>query len=176
MRILLLIILFFGSCADKETSSQTKSESQLESVSLEMTAETNINKVNETTPEPILVSYDKGLDLILVETSFENTIYRILDNGEESLDYEAIYWDSNNNQYYTIENDITLIYPIPTTNTNFIYNLDESNQLEPVFDESLREIFPDTKAPLLYIGSISPLERLYLDPTNQQYYIKKLQF
>ncbi|MGL4560961.1 MAG: hypothetical protein ACRCV0_01560 [Brevinema sp.] len=186
MRILLLIILLFGSCADKETSSQTKSESQLESVSLEMTVETNTNKVDE----PILVSYDKGLDLILVQTSFENTISLILGNREEGLDYEAIYWDSNNNQYYTIENDILFLTPFAISDTyvslspatyspsmtHFVYTLDETKQLEPIFDESLREIFPNTDAPLLYIGSISPLERVYLDPTNQLYYIKKLQF
>ena len=38
----------------------------------------------------------------------------------------------------------------------------------------MKEIFTNTGSPLLYIGSISPLERVYLDPTNQEYYIKQL--
>ena len=38
----------------------------------------------------------------------------------------------------------------------------------------MKEVFTNTGAPFLYIGSISPLERVYLDPTNQEYYIKRL--
>ncbi|MGL5955343.1 MAG: hypothetical protein ACRC0X_01870 [Brevinema sp.] len=137
-------------------------------------AKLSISNVNLSLP--IEVSYDKGLDLMLVDTDFRWIISRILANRDEGLTYSAVYWDKNNNRYYTIYNDITLLYPIAVSNINFIYTIDETKQYEPVFDSSLKEIFPDTDAPFLYLGSISPLERLYLDPTNQVYYIKKLTF
>ncbi|MGL4562827.1 MAG: hypothetical protein ACRCVW_03120 [Brevinema sp.] len=135
-----------------------------------------MDKLQAQNPDATVARYDKELDLMLVETSFKDTLLRILDNRDEGLDYEAIYWDSNNNTYYFVSNSITMLYPIPSTNTNFIYTIDQEKQHEPIFDSSLKEIFPDTKTPLLYIGSISPLERVYLDPTNQNDYIKKLQF
>ncbi|MGL5955258.1 MAG: hypothetical protein ACRC0X_01430, partial [Brevinema sp.] len=122
---------------------------------------------------PIEVSYDKGLDLMLVDTSFigvqQNT-------AAEVYHYQAIYWDSNDNIYYNVTNTRLFGYPIIVSNTNFLYTIDEEKQYEPVFDSSLKEIFPDTQASLLYLGSVTPLERVYLDPTNQVYYIKKLTF
>ncbi|MGL4394139.1 MAG: hypothetical protein ACRCS8_02840 [Brevinema sp.] len=176
--LILMTVLILGACSEKKTSSKTS----------EVAVSTN--EVSHTNIEPIEVSYDKGLDLILVETSFKGTIPRILDNRDEGLDYQAIYWDSNNNSYYIIEDDNVFLRPLaisdtytqlspstyPPLKTNFTYTIDETKQLEPVFDDSLREVFPNTGAPLLYIGSISPMERVYLNPTNQLYYIKKLKF
>ncbi|MGL4389139.1 MAG: hypothetical protein ACRCTJ_07090, partial [Brevinema sp.] len=99
----------------------------------------------------------------------------ILKRYLEKATYEAVYWDSNNNAYYLVTNKRTFCHPI--TNTNFVYALNNPNQIEPVFYSNYQEIFTNTGAPLLYIGDLSsPLERVYLDPTNQVYYIKQLTF
>ncbi len=163
MKYLIILVLLTMSCTDKKQITADP-----------IVVEPIIAEVPK--PEPIKLSYDKGLDLMLVDTSFNSTISCILRNADEGLEYYAVYWDTNHDSYYIVSNDIVLLYPIPVTNTNFVYTVDESKQIEPVFDSSLLEIFPDTKAPLLYIGSVSPLERVYLDPTNQQYYIKYLTF
>ncbi|MGL4561610.1 MAG: hypothetical protein ACRCV0_04900, partial [Brevinema sp.] len=95
MRIyLLLIILLFGSCGYYKKYKELASPLSLYSTTNAIT--TNTVEVIETTPEPILVSYDKGLDLILVDTSFDDTISSILGKYLEGWEYEAIYWDSNN--------------------------------------------------------------------------------
>ena len=164
MKYLIILILFITSCTDKKQTTEP------------IVIEPKPIIAEVIKPEPIKLSYDKGLDLMLVDTSFNSTISCILRNADEGLEYYAVYWDTNHDSYYITSNDIVLLYPIPVTNTNFVYTVDESKQIEPVFDSSLLEIFPDTKAPLLYIGSVSPLERVYLDPTNQVYYIKYLTF
>ena len=160
MKYLILLLLFITSCTDKK---QTTEPVVIEPIIAEVIK-----------PEPIKLSYDKGLDLMLIYSSFYNSLHQILKNAEEGLGYSAIYWDSNNNTYYTIDKSGTLVYPISVTNTNFIYTLDEEKQYEPVFHLAMKEVFTNTGSSLLYIGSVSPLERVYLDPTNQQYYIKEL--
>ena len=112
---------------------------------------------------------------MLVESSFNSVLSDLLGGVGKLGFYNVVYWDSNNNTYYTVTNKFLFDRPIPVTNTNFVYALNNPNQIEPVFYPDYQEIFPDTKAPLLYIGDLSsPLERVYLDPTNQVYYIKKL--
>ncbi len=126
----------------------------------------------------INLSYSNSLDITLVETKFLNTIKDLLGISEYDFTspYSAIYWDSHNNTYYAVTNYDVFNYPIPVSNTNFAYALNNPNQIEPVFYPEYQEIFPDTKATLLYIGDLSsPLERVYLDPTNQVYYIKRLE-
>ncbi len=137
-------------------------------------------------PEPIKLSYDKGLDLMLVYTRFkmwdwelselrkDSTVFD--DDGEAVGYYMATYWDTNTHIYYTVMNAVVNKYHSldPVTNIQFEYTIDEQKQHEAVFHPTMKEIFRDTKAPFLYIGSITPLDRVYLDPTNQVYYIKHL--
>ena len=160
---LIILVLLTMSCTDKK-----------------QIAEPIIAEVPK--PEPIKLSYDKGLDLMLVDTQFkmwdeeisalrkDPTVFD--DSGEVNGLYEATYWDTNTHTYYIVINDHYRFNRI--TNVQFEYTIDEQKQYEAVFHPTMKEIFRDTKAPLLYIGSISPLERVYLDPTNQNYYIKHL--
>ncbi|MGL5955555.1 MAG: hypothetical protein ACRC0X_02970 [Brevinema sp.] len=183
-RSVLILLLIISGCTEKKAQAVEKPIPEPVKVApMKIYNNANLNPIfaklsisNVNLSLPIEVSYDKGLDLMLVDTDFRWIISRILANRDEGLAYSAIYWDKNNNRYYTIYNDIALLYPIAVSNINFVYTIDETKQYEPVFDSSLKEIFPDTQASLLYLGSISPLERLYLDPTNQVYYIKKLTF
>ena len=121
------------------------------------------------------LSYSNNLDIMLVESSFNSVLSDLLGGIGPLGFYNAVYWDSNNNTYYAVTNKFLFDRPIPVTNTNFVYALNNPNQIEPVFYPDYQEIFPDTKAPLLYIGDLSsPFERVYLDPTNQVYYIKHI--
>ena len=121
------------------------------------------------------LSYSNNLDIMLVESSFNSVLSDLLGGIGPLGFYNAVYWDSNNNTYYAVTNKFLFDRPIPVTNTNFVYALNNPNQIEPIFYPDYQEIFPDTKAPLLYIGDLSsPFERVYLDPTNQVYYIKHI--
>ena len=163
MKYLIILILLTMSCTDKK-----------------QIAEPIIAEVPK--PEPIKLSYENDLDLMLVDTRFEIWDWELSelrkdptvfdDDGESHGSYDVTYWDTNTHTYYVTTNDVDGLDPI--TNIQFEYTIDEQKQYEAVFHPSMKEIFRDTKAPLLYIGSISPLERVYLDPTNQVYYIKRL--
>lgn len=136
-----------------------------------------MEKLQEENPNATPVRYDKGLDIILVESSFDYVQKRVLNPTLDARpSYEAVYWNSNNNAYYLVTNKYTFCDPISVSDTNFVYSIDETKQHEPVFYSDYKEIFPNTKASLLYLGSISPLERVYLDPVNQLYYMKLLVF
>ena len=185
-----LIILFITSCTDKKQIAEPiVVEPIIEEVIEPETLFTNtiVSDIDTTDPsytppEIIKLSYDKGLDLMLVDTRFQTWDYDIselrkdptvFDNGGEAHGfYMATYWDTNAQTYYVVTN----IYDwSPITNQSFEYTIDEQKQYEAVFYPMMKEVFAETKAPLLYIGSISPLERVYLDPTNQEYYIKYLE-
>ena len=158
---LILILLLTMSCTDKK---QTPEPIVLEPI---------IEEVIEL--GPIKLSYDKGLDLMLIDTVFTywNTWYLEFfqkpdDNPAQG--YWATYWDTNTHTFYGVTN----IYEFISTNSNFMYTIDKSKQSEALFHPSMKEVFTNTGSSLLYIGSVSPLERVYLDPTNQVYYIKQL--
>ncbi|MGL4677612.1 MAG: hypothetical protein ACRCWI_08125 [Brevinema sp.] len=138
MKYLLIVLLIIGGWADNKAQTVARKELITESI----------------LKAPIEVSYDKGLDLILVDiTSFE-----------------AAYWDSNNNIYY-ISTQNTYI---PVSKNNFLYTVDNDKQKEPTLYPDIPELFSDTVPLLPYLGSISPLERVYLDPIKQRYHIKTL--
>ncbi|MGL4560697.1 MAG: hypothetical protein ACRCV0_00205 [Brevinema sp.] len=104
---LLLIILLFGACADKQTPSHTKSEIQAESVSLETTIETNINSNESINPseDPFSIYFYKGQHLVKVQELFNPS-----SNG-------GIYWDSNKNIYFAMGTTVTNIEnPIEISN------------------------------------------------------------
>ena len=207
MKYLILLVLLTMSCTDK-TQGHSPREYSPEEFARSLVMRTNspkpiieeviepetlftntivnsaVNTIDPsyTPPEIIKLSYDKGLDLMLVFTRFEIWDYdvselrkdpTVFDNdGEAHGFYEATYWDTNAQTYYVVTN----IYDwSPITNQSFEYTIDEQKQYEAVFYPMMKEVFAETKAPLLYIGSISPLERVYLDPTNQEYYIKYLE-
>ena len=158
---LIILVLLTMSCTDKK---QTTEPVVIEPIIAEVPK-----------PEPIKLSYSNSLDIMLVESSFQRAQRYIIERYLEKSIYNAVYWDSNNNTYYAVTNKFLFDRPIPVTNTNFVYTVDKSKQIEPVFYPDYQEIFPDTKAPLLYIGDLSsPFERVYLDPTNQVYYIKHI--
>ncbi len=163
MKFLIILFLFVG-CADKkEQETQTT---------------TTIPQTNTTIPQidtPIELSYDRGLELVLVDTMFTDWHTWYLDFSKEPDDnpaqgYWATYWDTNTHTFYGVTN----IYEFMTTNSNFTYTINENKQFENLLHPSMEEKFTNTGSPLLYIGSTTPLERIYLDPTNQQYYIKQL--
>ena len=166
MKYLIILILFITSCTDKKVTTEP------------VVVEPIIAEVPK--PEPIKLSYDKGLDLMLVDTSFHQWNELMLQYeedgiwGEKLTFYYAMYWDTNTQTYYGVTNNNSVYGFIPITNMQFEYTIDEQKQHETVFYPTLKEVFTNTGASLLYLGSISPLERVYLDPTNQVYYIKYL--
>ena len=86
--------------------------------------------------EPIIASYD-----------IETKLLRLADIGEN----KSVYWESNNNVYYgsismTKTNNITYQFN-PIKATNYIY-----------YDE-----YVYISQPYFYIGSLSLLERVYID-------------
>ena len=130
-----------------------------------------------TPPEITKLSYDKGLDLMLVNTYFQSWLGEVLDTQQNGrvVGYHAMYWDTNTQTYYGVTNNYDWYHGAPITNMQFEYvSNNKKKQQEDVFYPTMKEIFTNTGAPFLYIGSISPLERVYLDPTNQEYYIKYL--
>ena len=171
MKYLIILILLTMSCTDKKQIT--------ESIVVEPII------AEEIEPGPIKLSYDKGLDLMLVYTRFQwwdeevselRKDPTVFDNyGEVTGYYEATYWDTNTQTYYIVTNNYDWHDGSPITNQSFEYTIDEQKQHETVFYPTMKEIFTNTGAPFLYIGSISPLERVYLDPTNQEYYIKYLE-
>ena len=179
---LIILVLLTMSCTDKTQ------EYSPEEFARSLAARKNVPEpivAEAPKPDPIKISYDKGLDLMLVYTRFkmwdeEVSELRkdptVFDNyGEAHGYYQATYWDTNTHTYYIITDCYDWYHGSPITNQSFEYTIDEQKQHETVFYPTMKEIFAETKAPLLYIGSISPLERVYLDPTNQEYYIKYLE-
>ncbi|MGL4561481.1 MAG: hypothetical protein ACRCV0_04245, partial [Brevinema sp.] len=161
--------------------------------------ETNTNEVSE----PLIASYNKGLDLMLVQHNFENWYGDMLDdlcgiydnNYESPSSYRALYWDNNKNIYYGVKKFIE---------TNYIkYNLSNikpEKRLNNVASEkfTLQQVLEKqnwhsnnqygifsnnninnekskaTPAEFIYVGSLSELERVYLDIGNNIQYIKQL--
>ena len=178
---LIILILLTMSCTDKKQITEP------------IVIEPIIEEVIE--PEPVIASYDKGLDLILINSNFELWYEDILLKrncpsagvfSASSLDYMAIYWQSNNNTYYK-----ATMYK---TN-NIIYTLDTNQQDDKIFLPYLREYFSDkqmnetkeflisssliatnfSKSKLYYTGSISDYKRVYIDIVNNIQYLKNLE-
>ena len=186
---LIILVLLTMSCTDKK---QITADPIIEEVIEPEILFTNtiVNSDVDTTdpsytpPEIIKLSYDKGLDLMLVDTSFKQWHGEVVGyekaNQEEKgnwgryYGYYAMYWDTNTQTYYGVTNNYDWYHGTPITNMQFEYTIDETKQYEAVFYPTIKEVFTNTGATFLYIGSISPLERVYLDPTNQIYYIKYL--
>ena len=171
MKYLIILVLFITSCTDKK---QTAEPVVVEPITPKAPSSPKITKL----------SYDKGLDLMLVDTFFKQWHSEVVGyekaNQEEKgnwgryYGYYAMYWDTNTQTYYGVTNNYDWYHGTPITNMQFEYTIDETKQYEAIFYPTMKEIFTNTGASLLYIGSISPLERVYLDPTNQIYYIKYL--
>ena len=107
-------------------------------------------------PEPIVASYD-----------IVPKLFRLADIGEN----KSIYWNSNSNIYYssismTKTNNITYQFN-PMKATNYIY-YDEK------FEYNNEYVY--ISQPYIYVGSISLLERIYIDTNNPpQQYLKTLE-
>ena len=148
------------------------------------TFSTNINQ------KPIVASYDKGLDLILIDAQFKYWYRDLLvdldgqfppppENIEGPYPYCATYWNSNNNTYYHSR--------IRKTN-DIQYSLDTNQQYETLLYSGLLEYFSAEDLPILtngtlsnladtyflYAGSISETERLYINSVNNDQYLKIL--
>ncbi|MGL4561152.1 MAG: hypothetical protein ACRCV0_02530, partial [Brevinema sp.] len=140
MRIYLLLItvLILGACADKQTLSQTKSEIQAESVSLETNAETvSTNEILVSEFELLYPSYEKASNLVIIS-------YR----ADVAENLKIVYWDSNNNTYFR---SIKL-----ETNTNLTFWLDEQKSDNHFyFDEEKSEYGK-------YLGALSSNQLVYL--------------
>ena len=163
MKYLILLLLFITSCTDKK-----------------QITEPIIAEVIE--PEPVIASYDKGLDLILIGSTYRYWYSELLldragffdpDWIEQARDYAtSYYWDSKDNTYYMSH--------MQTTN-DIIFTIDTNLQYETLYDPYFIEKYVETNsnnivyAEILYVGSITPLERVYYDPTNNVQYIKELQ-
>ena len=186
MKYLIIIILFITSCTDKkQTAEPIVIEPIIEEVIEPEILFTNtiVNSDVDTTdpsytpPKITKLSYDKGLDLMLVDTYFQSWQDEVLDTQQNGrvVGYYAMYWDTNTQTYYGVTNNYDWYHGAPITNMQFEYvSNNKKKQQEDVFYPTMKEVFTNTGAPFLYIGSISPLERVYLDPTNQEYYIKYL--
>ncbi|MGL5955362.1 MAG: hypothetical protein ACRC0X_01965, partial [Brevinema sp.] len=135
MKYLLILLLIISGCAEKKA--QAVEEPILEPVKVDP-----ITNIVET----IEVSYDKGLDLILVDTGGGNNIssHFLSRKDKNYREYQAIYWDQKNHINYHAA--------IELYTNHLLYTLDSNLQYEPVIIKEYQEfVFTDT--PLLYIGS-----------------------
>ncbi len=131
-----------------------------------------------------VASYDRGLDLKLLNSTYviwhTYQMYSIQDTNQW-ISYSAKYWDKKNNKYYTT-------YNIYKTN-NITYSIDTSKAYEKLLDKELKEVYYTTSnrvpygldesnhrsGELQYVGSLTPLERVYIDVSNNNVqYIKVL--
>ena len=178
MKYLILLLLFITSCTDKKQTADP------------VVVEPIIAEVIE--PEPIVASYDKGLDLILIDAQFKYWYRDLLVDLDgrfppppESLEgpspYCATYWNSSNNTYYHV-------YSRMEKTNNIQYSLDTNQQYEALLYSGLLEYFSAEDLPILtnstlsnladtyflYAGSISETERLYINSVNNDQYLKEL--
>ena len=163
---LIILVLLTMSCTDKKQ------------ITADPIVVEPITPKAPSSPKITKLSYENDLDLMLVDTTFQQWYTGLLNENHQSDDrlagYYAMYWDTNTQTYYGVFNNNSWYGEGYITNQQFEYTIDETKQYEAVFHPSMKEVFTNTRASLLYIGSISPLERVYLDPTNQEYYIKSL--
>ena len=112
-------------------------------------------------------SYDIGSDLVLLQTEaaiWYATKHRDPKNGRLPYGYHAVYWNPKTNEYYYATGD-TPYKNLRITN-NLSYEIDPAKQETNYTDTELEYIE--------YAGSISPLERLYIDKKDGTQYIKIL--
>ena len=111
-------------------------------------------------------SYDIGSDLVLLQTAhswFETKDYDP-DLFPPPQGYHAVYWNPKTNEYYYATGD-EKFGNLSITN-NLSYEIDPAKQETNYIDTELEYIE--------YAGSISPLERLYIDKKDGTQYIKIL--
>ncbi|MGL5956376.1 MAG: hypothetical protein ACRC0X_07225 [Brevinema sp.] len=146
MKLLIVMFMLLSACIQKEES-----------------VEREIEIVVEEKPSLFDANYDGGEELILTERRGFVVKYRYKEPYDLTVPLYAIYWNSNNNQYYYVKDGSDLM----KTN-GLTYKLDPKKVEEQVF-------VPDMKDPYLqYAGYISPAQRLYIDRRDQQQYIKEL--
>ena len=112
-------------------------------------------------------SYDIGSDLVLLQTDGANwyfTKHRDPKDGLDPYGYHAVYWNPKTNEYYYATGD-TPYNNLSITN-NLSYEIDPAKQETNYTERELDFIE--------YAGSISPLERLYIDKKDGTQYIKIL--
>ncbi len=157
---LIILVLLTMSCTDKKQTAEP------------IVIEPIIAEVIE--PEPVIASYDKGLDLTMLGgqlTRWYKDQQTLKTNPsafyfQPCWAYHTIYWLSNQNIYY---------YVLDLVETNNItYSLDTNKQFESSFFEKYEYFDEEKTTPLLYVGSISELKRVYLNPSNNQLYLKEL--
>ena len=111
-------------------------------------------------------SYDIGSDLVLLNTSEGWYSDKDIDpkDGRDPWGYHAVYWNPKTNEYYYATGDT------PYNNLRITNNL--SYEIDPAKQETN---YTDTELEYIeYAGSISPLERLYIDKKDGTQYIKIL--
>ncbi|MGL4562008.1 MAG: hypothetical protein ACRCV0_06965 [Brevinema sp.] len=165
MKSLLLIILFLlGACAEKRQNlPQAKSEPSAESIESQMQLTNDSLENNEVTNTyPLIASYDKGLDLIKISGSktdqerYDSMYFMIPDI------YYSGYWDSKENKYYKA------ISSISSSNISYDF-IDPERQFEKLLDDKAVEYDSN----YIYIGSIDPTNRVYIDSENPNIQIIK---
>ena len=112
-------------------------------------------------------SYDIGSDLVLLNTKgalWYATKDINPENGRVPWGYHAVYWNPKTNEYYYATGDEEF-GNLSITN-NLSYEIDPAKQETNYTDTELEYIE--------YAGSISPLERLYIDKKDGTQYIKIL--
>ncbi|MGL4561024.1 MAG: hypothetical protein ACRCV0_01875 [Brevinema sp.] len=143
-----------------------------------------MDELQAQNPDAIIARYDKGLDLILLVSTFKIWyIYQMYSkqDPDEWIGYSAKYWDKTQNYY--------AVFSMEKTN-DILYIIDSELDQESIVDNKLRELYlvSENETPynlneiyhksseLRYVGSISPLERIYIDISNNNIqYIKKLE-
>ncbi|MGL4562460.1 MAG: hypothetical protein ACRCVW_01210 [Brevinema sp.] len=148
MRILLLIILLFGACADKQTKSKS---AEMEAI--------------ETNSEPIIARYGIEPELFWIKKYNMASI----EDEFQMMRASTIYYEPISNEYYyaTIEKTNNISY-----DTNNIQDEKPHIEYNPSWYTCNGEIvkLEDT---LTYIGSLDFFHRVYIN-TNGQQYLKKL--
>lgn len=148
MKSLLIFLLLFGACVKKQE------KINIESTIVSKEFQEYINKDTNKNTTHLVATYNNGLDLTLVQ-------YFSISNN--------VYWDSNKNIFYgstSFEHTNNIIYHFdPVKATNFIYYTNRYDSGEFLFLDKVYK----------YVGSLSLLERIYIDTNNPpQQYINKL--
>ncbi|MGL5956206.1 MAG: hypothetical protein ACRC0X_06325 [Brevinema sp.] len=140
--------------------------------------------------DSVVATVDNDLDLILLGSDFrlwycdyflDSHNFYPPDGCEQARDYAtSYYWDKKNDVYYfakmTATNGISY-QSVPQQEKlfhhDFIEEITETRYQSYIRDFSdIEELIHPFK--LLYVGSLSPLERIYIDSKTKEQYIKKL--
>ncbi|MGL4560726.1 MAG: hypothetical protein ACRCV0_00350 [Brevinema sp.] len=168
---LLLIILLFGACADKQTLSHTKSENQAESVSLETTVESSTNKVISNSSAVNFISRTNIADQI-------HTMSREEINSLTSDEISTLSYSLNSIEIRDRLVEVESLKRHPAINTIFyqIYNdpIIFQDYYIGIIETELEN--RDTNMSYVYISNISVSQKLFQEASTKTLYTQNIEY